>query len=263
MPAPAPLGAFNPTAANIAAVAATSVWPAATTNALSQYPPQRDFTQANAYCTALGKGVCGPSTLGYGDARWTAGNGAFINGALRLLHGGSWRRPHDPVLTLSLASSSVFGIQKYDCKCVPTHHARAALRAGPAARQSSVGAARLWLCTPHPSRHAACTPPRPTPLCCPQGHLILRTADRKLGVAGGRTLAGKTDQWGRRTALGTGCTHATPTFFHFAHPLTPAARLPHPRCAFFEGQARKRALPCAARLGDLRTPSHRSQRLPR
>jgi len=90
MPAPAPLGAFNPTAANIAAVAATSVWPAATTNALSQYPPQRDFTQAAAYCTALGKGVCGASTLGYGDARWTAGNGAYIN---------------------------VFGIQKYDCKC--------------------------------------------------------------------------------------------------------------------------------------------------
>jgi hypothetical protein len=72
---------FNPTAANVAAVASSSVWPSATTYALNQWPPQRDFTKAAAYCAALGKRVCDASTLGFGDARWKAGNGAYINGA--------------------------------------------------------------------------------------------------------------------------------------------------------------------------------------
>ena len=89
---PAALGAFNPTPANIAAVAAHSVWPAATTYGLSQWPPARDFTQAAAYC---GK-TCGSQTLAYGDQRWVAGNGAFINGEL-------WRAPSATRALLSAA----------------------------------------------------------------------------------------------------------------------------------------------------------------
>ena len=87
------VGAFNPTPANIAGVAATSVWPAATTYALAQYPPARDFTQAYAYC---GYKACGSQTLGYGDPRWKAGNGSYINGEW-------WRAPSDPRARLSAA----------------------------------------------------------------------------------------------------------------------------------------------------------------
>lgn len=85
---------FNPTAANVAAVAAKSVWPNAAAYGLTNYPPQRDFTQAANYCYAIGKlpaTGCPASSLGSGDPRWVAGNNAFIN---------------------------VFGITKYDCKYV-------------------------------------------------------------------------------------------------------------------------------------------------
>ncbi len=84
-----------------AAIAATSVWPEASIHALNEWPPAIDPQSALALC-----GACPSTSLGYNDARWKAGGGAYVN---------------------------VFGIEKYNCKCVPAAAAcarRAPLRNG-------------------------------------------------------------------------------------------------------------------------------------